>query len=240
MPPSRESRSDRRRGVEACSPPPTPRGRRDVALPLAESIGIRSCSKRATARRLGTPPVHPAPTGCAGGRPPDAWPAWARGWSFAKTVSASSSPSAWNGRGSRSPARRPRRPGDRSPREIRIAPVEADSSLRQVPSQVDGVPATIEGGDAAPRPGRRRQRRAGIVPGFLRQSGRRVAGLRHRPPLEGEGYGLEIASHHYVAHLSRQMGQFERLISRREHGLELYAGGKGHGEPPGIDWAHDY
>ena len=36
------------------------------------------------------------------------------------------------------------------------------------------------------------------------------------------------------------MGQLERLISRREHGLELYAGGKGHGEPPGIDWAHDY
>ena len=58
--------------------------------------------------------------------------------------------------------------------------------------------------------------------------------------VEGEGYGLEITNHHYVAHLSRQMGQLERLISRREHGLELYAGGKGHGEPPGIDWAHDY
>jgi len=36
------------------------------------------------------------------------------------------------------------------------------------------------------------------------------------------------------------MGQLERLNSRREHGLELYAGGKGHGEPPSIDWAHDY
>lgn len=25
-----------------------------------------------------------------------------------------------------------------------------------------------------------------------------------------------------------------------EHGLELFSGGEGHGEPPGIDWAHDY
>ena len=33
------------------------------------------------------------------------------------------------------------------------------------------------------------------------------------------------------------MGQLERLISKRQHGLELYAGGKGHGEPAGIDWA---
>ena len=45
---------------------------------------------------------------------------------------------------------------------------------------------------------------------------------------------------HYVARLSRQVGQLERLTSKRQHGLELYAGGKGHGEPAGIDWAHDY
>ncbi|WP_169980920.1 metal-sulfur cluster assembly factor [Tautonia rosea] len=56
----------------------------------------------------------------------------------------------------------------------------------------------------------------------------------------GEGYDLEISNHFYVARLSGQVGQLERLTSRREHGLELYAGGKGHGEPPGIDWAHDY
>ena len=36
------------------------------------------------------------------------------------------------------------------------------------------------------------------------------------------------------------MGQLERLTIKREHGLELFAGGEGHGEPPGIDWAHDY
>jgi len=58
--------------------------------------------------------------------------------------------------------------------------------------------------------------------------------------VRGEGYGLDIENHHYVARLSRQEGQLERLTSKRQHGLELYAGGKGHGEPAGIDWAHDY
>ncbi len=58
--------------------------------------------------------------------------------------------------------------------------------------------------------------------------------------VRGEGFGLDIENHHYVARLSRQVGQLERLTSKRQHGLELYAGGKGHGEPAGIDWAHDY
>jgi metal-sulfur cluster biosynthetic enzyme len=58
--------------------------------------------------------------------------------------------------------------------------------------------------------------------------------------VRGEGFGLDIENHHYLARLSRQEGQLERLTSRRQHGLELYAGGKGHGEPAGIDWAHDY
>ena len=56
----------------------------------------------------------------------------------------------------------------------------------------------------------------------------------------GEGYGLDITNNQYQAHLSRQTGQLERLTYAREHGLELYAGGKGHGEPPDIDWGHDY
>ncbi|MCA9077592.1 MAG: hypothetical protein KDA93_21380 [Planctomycetaceae bacterium] len=56
----------------------------------------------------------------------------------------------------------------------------------------------------------------------------------------GEGYALDIENAHYVARLSRQVGQLERLTYKRQHGLELYAGGKGHGEPPGIDWGHDY
>jgi len=58
--------------------------------------------------------------------------------------------------------------------------------------------------------------------------------------VSGEGFGLDIENHHYVAHLSRQMGQLERLTYKQAHGLELFAGGEGHGEPPNIDWAHDY
>ncbi|MBM3824276.1 MAG: hypothetical protein FJ404_15540 [Verrucomicrobia bacterium] len=56
----------------------------------------------------------------------------------------------------------------------------------------------------------------------------------------GEGVGLDIENEFFKASLSRQMGQLERLAYKREHGLELFAGGDGHGEPPGIDWAHDY
>lgn len=58
--------------------------------------------------------------------------------------------------------------------------------------------------------------------------------------VEGEGYGLDVTNQYYLARLSRQTGQLERLTYAREHGLELYAGGKGHGEPPDIDWGHDY
>ncbi|MFN7924993.1 MAG: metal-sulfur cluster assembly factor [Bryobacteraceae bacterium] len=56
----------------------------------------------------------------------------------------------------------------------------------------------------------------------------------------GEGLSLDIENDFYRARLSRQMGQLERLTFKRRHGLELFAGGEGHGEPPGIDWAHDY
>lgn len=56
----------------------------------------------------------------------------------------------------------------------------------------------------------------------------------------GEGFGLDISNSSFKASLSRQTGQLERLTLRREHGLELFSGGQGHGEPPGIDWAHDY
>lgn len=56
----------------------------------------------------------------------------------------------------------------------------------------------------------------------------------------GEGYGLDIENEYFTAYLSKQTGQLARLILKREHGLEIYSGGQGHGEPAGIDWAHDY
>lgn len=58
--------------------------------------------------------------------------------------------------------------------------------------------------------------------------------------VQGEGVGLRVGNRHFEAHLSPQMGQLERIVSRRMHGVELYAGGKGHGEPPTVDWSNDY
>lgn len=57
---------------------------------------------------------------------------------------------------------------------------------------------------------------------------------------DGRGFGLDISNAFFKVGLSQQTWQIERLTLRREHGLELYAGGEGHGEPPGIDWARDY
>lgn len=58
--------------------------------------------------------------------------------------------------------------------------------------------------------------------------------------VRGEGYNLEIENQYYIAKLSPQTGQLERMLLKREHGVELYAGGPGHGETACIDWAHDY
>jgi len=58
--------------------------------------------------------------------------------------------------------------------------------------------------------------------------------------VEGDGYSLDIENRFYRASLSRQMGQLERLKYKTGSGLDLFSAGDGHGEPPGIDWAHDY
>ena len=57
---------------------------------------------------------------------------------------------------------------------------------------------------------------------------------------EGDGYALDIQNDFFKVKLSRQSGQIESMFIKRERGLELYSGGQGHGEVPGIDWAHDY
>ncbi|MGV3685229.1 MAG: metal-sulfur cluster assembly factor [Daejeonella sp.] len=57
---------------------------------------------------------------------------------------------------------------------------------------------------------------------------------------EGDGYALDIQNDFFRIKLSRQTGQIESIFFKRERGLELYSGGYGHGEPPGLDWSHDY
>ncbi len=126
-------------------------------------------------------------------------------------------------------------------REVRVARIDADGSLFEVPSQVHGEV-------------RRGEVRTAVL---LFAADVPLHGASHyllfygnpwaeRPCyatdlcVRGEGYALDVSNRHYTARLSRQMGQLERLTYARQHSLELYAGGKGHGEPPTIDWAHDY
>ncbi|MGD9722504.1 MAG: metal-sulfur cluster assembly factor [Pirellulales bacterium] len=127
-------------------------------------------------------------------------------------------------------------------REVRVAKVDdASGTLSEVPCQLYGEM----------RRGRERHCRLVFladVPAHQHATYLVLYGnpLAERPEyttdlqVQGEGYGLDIENDHYRARLSRQVGQLERLTYKRQHGLELYAGGKGHGEPPGIDWAHDY
>jgi metal-sulfur cluster biosynthetic enzyme len=243
MPPSRDlDRTDgveRKLGLLAAA---YAAGRRDLAMSLAESVKDTLLFERATAAELETPLHSPPDEFARVGDLPAAWAAWAHGWSFAKAVSlfetvslerAGELVSIWLGI-------RADHATD-PPREIRVARIAADSSLRQVPCQVDRVGRDDRG-----------WRCRLLIPADVPAHGRASYLVFYGNPAaelpdyvtdlrwQGEGYALEVANHHYVARLSRQMGQLERLNSRREHGLELYAGGKGHGEPPCIDWAHDY
>ena len=127
-------------------------------------------------------------------------------------------------------------------REIRVARIEQNATLSEVPSQV------LE--DVRLSDGARGCKLAFLAnvdahgeATYLIFYGNPYAECPHYvTDLEtrGEEWKLDIENEFFVAQMSRQMGQLERLISKRQHGLELYAGGKGHGEPPTIDWAHDY
>lgn len=172
---------------------------------------------------------------------PPAWREWARGWAFAKLLTLEETLG----------ERRSNEPVDcvlafpaagttSLRREIRLARLDG-TLLREVRSQVT---EEIRRGperharltwfaDSAPH-----ERSLWIV--FY---GNPDAELPEYPTdlkVAGEGVGLDIDNEHFRASLSRQMGQLERLVYKREHGQELFAGGDGHGEPPGIDWAHDY
>jgi metal-sulfur cluster biosynthetic enzyme len=125
-------------------------------------------------------------------------------------------------------------------REVRVALI-SESELKEIPSQVYGV---------VRRHGRLLARVLFFAAGLTHQ--RSTVLIFHGNPdaelpaypagleTRGEGFALEIENAFFKASLSRQMGQLERLSLKRGYGLELFAGGEGHGEPPCIDWAHDY
>jgi metal-sulfur cluster biosynthetic enzyme len=217
-------------------------GRTELVASLAESIQetIRFAQQ---IREDPTPPV----LGCedfvpVAGLPP-AWAAWASGWAYCKTIALFETVG----------LERSREPVDVSIglrldqaadplRELRVARLDAEEGLlHEVPCQAY----------AESRQHKERRCRLLFFADVPRHGRATYLVFFDNPHAEwpqyttdlhvrGEGYGLEVGNQHYVARLSEQMGQLERLISRREHGLELYAGGKGHGEPPCIDWGNDY
>ncbi len=220
----------------ACS-----RGEHDLAMSLAHSINDTLSFER---QQVAPPKADVASDVMLRMNDlPIAWSTWASGWEWAKPVSLFETIGiariaepvelkvAFNLEEIDDPAR-----------EIRIAHINPENGqLREVRSQV---------WDDRRHAGERHCRLMFLadVPmheraDYLIVYGNRFAELpRYKSDLTntGEGYGLDIENAHYVARLSRQVGQLERLTYKRQHGLELYAGGKGHGEPPGIDWGHDY
>lgn len=172
---------------------------------------------------------------------PAPWRDWARGWSYVKPFAVDET----IGR------RHPVQPIELSlavpahqvaslHRELRLARVEGNV-LREVPCQVH----------SELHRGKEQHAKLLFLTGspahtrthYLIFYGNPDAELPDHPTdltVTGEGFALDIENDFYRARLSRQMGQLERLTYKRRHGLELFAGGEGHGEPPGIDWAHDY
>ena len=166
---------------------------------------------------------------------------WAKGWKYYKQISVEET--ADESRTSEPIEISLRFPQDQVTslmREVRLARIEQDR-LIEVPCQVH---SELRRGaerscqilwmmDSGPKETQR----------FIVLYGNPNAELPDYPSemsVAGEGFGLDISNSFYKASLSRQTGQLERLTLRREHGLELFSGGQGHGEPPGIDWAHDY
>ena len=172
---------------------------------------------------------------------PEPWRQWARGWTYCRSLHLDDTLGL-----DRPPepvellVAVPLEQASSLAREIRIARVE-EGLLQEIPCQVHGE--VRRGTERLCRVlflagGRHHERQS-----FLIFHGNPDAELPVYPTdlkTQGEGFALDIENDHYRASLSRQMGQLERMTIKREHGLELFAGGEGHGEPPGIDWAHDY
>ncbi len=172
---------------------------------------------------------------------PAAWRDWARGWTYAKVLSLEET--AGEARAAEPVELVTAFRADQTAslaREVRVARVEG-SVLREVRSQVT---------EEVRRGHERHCRLTLLVDSPARQRthwlilyGNPDAELPDYPTdlkVTGEGFGLDLENEYFRGSLSKQMGQLERLIYKREHGQELFAGGEGHGEPPGIDWAHDY
>lgn len=217
-------------------------GKYDLAMSLAESIKDTLSFQRQTQADI-EPPTLDANSFGQTTELPQNWAFWAKGWNFYKALILKETTA----------LDRIREPVDipisfrpeqiTSPmREIRVAQLEASKGvLTEIPSQVY----------KEIRRGKERLCHVCFladVPAngsttyliFYGNPSSELPSYNTDLKVTGEDFKLDIENEFYKAQLSRQMGQLERLTIKRAHGLELFAGGEGHGEPPGIDWAHDY
>jgi metal-sulfur cluster biosynthetic enzyme len=172
---------------------------------------------------------------------PGAWQSWARGWRFFKVLNLTETAGvARRGEPCEIVLSFPADQVDSLRRELRLARL-VDGTLQEVPSQV--YREVRRGDERSAHVLWMADVEAGGVSPYLAFYGNPDAELPDYPSdltASGEGVGLQIENAAFKALLSPRTGQLERLTLKREHGLELFSGGEGHGEPAGIDWAHDY
>jgi len=216
--------------------------RKDYRLARAIAHSIRNTATQAiSGEEPPPPPLVPTSRAQAVSSLPASWQQWARGWSHFYTVTLDETTG----------QNRPPEPVELTvaapvsqcaslARELRVVRV-AGALLRQVPSQV--FHEVVRGDTRSAQvlfmaSGAAHQRLTYLI--FYGNPDAELPAYTTDLETRGEGFALDIENDFFRARLSRQMGQLERLTFKREHGLELFAGGEGHGEPPGIDWAHDY
>lgn len=216
-------------------------GNRDLAMSLLESMKdtLQYEKQRTLPKDV---PVSGAGDGLPVSQLPAPWQQWARGWSWCKVLDLRETAGlARQSEPVNIAVAFPEADTTDLRREVRVARVDGNGRLRQVVSQVHGE--VFENGERHCRLVFAVDMEANSHTTMIVFYGNELSELpRYSTDLSvtGEGWGLDIENDHYVANLSRQMGQMERLTYKRDHGLMLFAGGEGHGEPPNIDWAHDY
>lgn len=216
-------------------------GNHELALGVADSIKDTVANERMLYADLG-PIDLPASAWRATGELPEAWYRWADGWSLCQSLRLVE------------PVGQARRaepvdllvamPSDRvaSPgRELRVARLDGGRPC-EIRSQVYGevrrgpqwvVHLVFEADVNADG--------EAVMLLFCGNPAAELPDYPSRLNVRGKGVGVEIETPDYLATLSQQMGQLESLTPKwHTGGLRLSTHGNGHGEPPNLDWAHDY
>lgn len=211
-----------------------------TARAITNSIRISELQLQAEEENFGTPHVSASQFGTVESLPA-VWKTWAKGWSYYKVVSLEE----------KIGTARKAEPVEvllsfqasqtaSLAREVRVAEIK-DGVLTEVISQVfsevrRGSEKICKLLFLADNQGK--EKRHYLI--FYGNPDAELPQYQSDLKVTGEGYGLDIENEYFTAILSRQTGQLARMVLKREHGLEIYSGGQGHGEPAGIDWAHDY